>query len=326
MPKPPTRKGELIQQMCRDYPEERSTTIATWLYDRNPGVWPNVDAVRQSVRYYRGQKGRKARESRSKKEQFEHKLPKGRKKRPSTIKLPEGKWLILSDIHCPYHDERAIEAALKFGRDEGCDSLILNGDALDAYQVSQWLRDPRAEQIDTELTKLKELIKYISDGFERCAYKIGNHEARIESYLFSNAPRMPSMSRWKLTEELAEELELDDWIMIASKQLYKLGHLNGYHGHELPKGLTNPVSIGRGIWLRTSQSAFAGHWHKVDTYTQTSADKKKIWTCFGIGCLCDLQPDYAPINGWSQGCAIVENKSNGTYIIDNRRIHDGQVW
>lgn len=318
-------RADLVKEMCRKHPDQRSNVIATWLYDRHPGLWPNQDAVRQRVRYYRGMMGNRARKQR-KGEVFPTAIPKGKKQRPPEIKLPAGKWLILTDMHIPYHDERAIEAALKYGVDSGCDSLLLNGDSIDAYQCSHWLRDPRADSTDKELKKAREVIKVLEPHFSRKSYKIGNHEERIEAYLFGNAPQMPSMSRWNLCEALAEELELEDWIMIASKQSYSIGKLPGYHGHELPKGLTNPVSIGRGIWNRTSQSGFAGHWHRADTYTKTSADKREIWSCFGIGCLCDLRPNYAPVNEWSQGCLVVESKPNGIYLADNKRIHDGVVY
>jgi len=319
-------KSDLIKEMCRQHPDQRSNVIATWLFDRHPKLWPNQDSVRQAVRYYRGMHGNADREYRKSLGVFPTSIPKGKRQRPAAIKLPPGKWLVMSDIHAPYHDERAIEAALKFGVDQKCDSLLLNGDSFDAYQVSQWSRDPRADKVDKELGILRDVIAAIAPHFNRKAYKIGNHEDRVEAYLFSNAPQMPAISRWNLCESLAEELRLEDWIMIASKQSYSLGMLQGYHGHELPKGLTNPVSVGRGIWLRTSQSGFAGHWHRSDTYTHTSADKSKIWTCLGVGCLCDLRPAYAPVNGWSQGCLIVESFSNGTYITRNSRIHDGVVY
>jgi hypothetical protein len=322
---PRSKKAELVQEYCRQHPDQRSNVIATWLYERHPGLWPNQDSVRQAVRYYRGMKGERAR-SQLRDEVIPTAIPKGKKQRPPAIKLPPGKWLVASDIHVPYHDERAVEAALRYGVDNGCDSLLLNGDAFDAYQASHWVRDPRADKVDKELGVLKCLIKYMSQYFKRCAYKIGNHEDRIESYLFMNAPQMPSISKWNLCDTLANELELDDWIMIASKQSYSIGRLNGYHGHELPKGLTNPVSIGRGIWLRTSQSGFAGHWHRSDSYTRTSADKKEIWKTIGVGCLCDLRPSYAPVNEWSQGCLVVESFNNGIYLADNKQIHDGVVY
>lgn len=320
------KRTDLIKEMLRKYPEERSNVIATWLYDRNPGVWPNQDAVRLRVRYYRGMQGPKFRKLREGKEEFPAKIPKGKKQRPPLVQLPAAKWLVLSDLHVPFHDERAIETAVKYGVDQKCNGLLLNGDAFDAYQVSQWIRDPRKDHVDTELKTLRAVINCIESSFEFKSYKAGNHEERIEAYLYGNAPQMPSMSRWSLTEAIAEELGLEDWIMIAGRQSYRIGHLNGYHGHELPKGLTNPVSIGRGVWLRTSQSGFTGHWHRVDHYTHTSADKQKIWSCVGVGCLCDLRPAYAPVNGWSQGCCVIESQANGSYTIDNRRIHDGKVY
>lgn len=319
-------KTDLIKAMCKKYPEERSNTIATWLFDRHPGLWPNQDAVRQSVRYYRGMHGERQRKVREKLGVYPTAIPKGKRQRPSEIALPPGKWLVIGDLHCPYHDERALEAVLKAAVDRQCDSLLINGDAIDAYQVSHWLRDPRADKVDEELAKLAEILRVFESHFSRKAYKIGNHEERIEAYLFTNAPQMPAMSRWDLCDALATELGLDDWIMIAGKQSYSIGKLNGYHGHELPRGLTNPVSIGRGLWLRTSQSGFTNHWHRSDEYTHTNADKTQIWTCYGIGCMCDLRPNYAPVNGWSHGGLVIESQPSGVYRAESVRVYDGVAY
>lgn len=320
-------KQDIVKDYCRQYPAERSGVLARWIYD-NPayrGKWSSVEAVRISVRYYRGRAGNANRDNRPGQVAIPTQLPKGKRQRLPTISLPPGRWLILSDIHCPYHDERAIDAALKYGRDRKADSLLFNGDALDAYQCSQWLRDPRADSVDKELRQLRDVIAYASQGFARGAYKIGNHEERVEHYLQSNAPHRPGADRWNLCDSLATALDLDDYIMIAGKQFFKLGRLHGYHGHELPKGLTNPVSVSRGIYLRTKQNAFAGHWHRSDSTTETCAHKKHRWGTIGIGCLCDLMPAYAPVNNWSQGCCVVDVGARGDYQADNRRIFDGRI-
>jgi hypothetical protein len=256
-------------------------------------------------------------------------IPPGKKQAKPLVKLTTpGKWLILSDIHVPFHDAKAVEIAVNYGIDAGCDHLLLNGDVLDAYQASHWIRDPNERSVDKECEIASRLIKSIESHFSgRKVYKIGNHEERIENYLWCNAPQMIGISKWDLCEELRKQLALgDDWQFIASKQLYKLGKLNGYHGHELPRGLTNPVSVGRGVWLRTKQTGFTSHWHSTSTHIESDGAKKHTWVCFSLGCLCDLHPCYAPVNGWNAGFCVVEIDKSGNFTEQNKRIVDGAVW
>ena len=51
--------------------------------------------------------------------------------------------LIISDLHLPYHDEQAIRVALEKGKAEDVNIVILLGDILDMYQMSQWVKDPK---------------------------------------------------------------------------------------------------------------------------------------------------------------------------------------
>ena len=322
------KPSDIVKSYLREHSDTPSRTIAKYLYGKHPELWSSEDACYQRVRYYRGATGGKDRKKRKGQEQFKP-LPKAAKKREPLVKLNDkGRWAIFGDLHVPYHHEQAIEAAVRRSVDNKCEHLILNGDILDAYQQSYWVRDPRLRSVDEEIKVAKELIKAIEHHYPgRKVYKIGNHEARIEAYLYQNAPRMIGISKWDLRKVLKEELELDDsWTMIGSKQLYMLGKLHGYHGHELPRGLTNPVSVGRGVWLRTKQVGFTNHWHSTSTHVETNGSKTKTWVCFSLGCLCDLHPDYAPVNKWNHGAAEVEIGRGGAFSEFNYRIVDGRVY
>ena len=261
---------------------------------------------------------------------FKAKIPKGKRQNRTPLAFRDkGRWFLTGDWHVPFHDERAMEIALRFAVDNRCDHLYLNGDLLDAYQLSRWTKDPNERSTDKEIAMLAQLLAEVQSYFPgRKVYKIGNHEERIEAYLFTNAPRMIGISKWRLCDALKSELGLDDsWEFVPSKRLVTLGkHLNVYHGHELPRGLTNPVSVGRGVWLRTKSHGVTSHWHSVSTHVETDARKKKAWTCFSLGCLCDLHPSYAPVNGWSHGVAYVDLDSAGNFCESNHRIHDGRIW
>ena len=87
---------------------------------------------------------------------------------------------MLSDLHVPYHDEVAIEAALRKGIGEGCDGLYLNGDTCDFYALSRWQKDPRERNFKRELTTAREMLVELGRHFERKWFKVGNHDERYE--------------------------------------------------------------------------------------------------------------------------------------------------
>ena len=58
-------------------------------------------------------------------------------------------------------------------------------------------------------------------------------------------------------------------------------------------------------------------------YGEKTADDKYIhsWT---LGCLCDMTPDYMPINQWNHGFAVLELKGND-FTVNNLRIVNGEI-
>jgi hypothetical protein len=45
-----------------------------------------------------------------------------------------------------------------------------------------------------------------------------------------------------------------------------------------------------------------------------------------VGCLCDLSPDYAIVNRWNHGFAIVDIDEDGSFEVHNHKIIDGRVY
>ena len=143
-------RGKLITELLLEFPDADSRTLARLLYDRHPGEFSSLEVARSSVRYYRGNIGEKSRNtSRNKalhrkngKAGQSFRFPAGLKQRKRMMHLREpGDYLILSDVHVPYHSEIALEAALKYGIDAGCKHLVFNGDFLDFYKLSRWSQD-----------------------------------------------------------------------------------------------------------------------------------------------------------------------------------------
>ena len=113
--------------------------------------------------------------------------------------------------------------------------------------------------------------------------------------------------------------------IIASNRYMKLNDLNGLHGHEYIGGISAPVNVARGLYLRGKVSAFQGHNHSTSEHSETDMNGK-ITTTWSIGCLSELHPAYMPLNKWNHGCAMVELDENGKdYQFHNKRIFNGKI-
>jgi len=79
------------------------------------------------------------------------------------------------------------------------------------------------------------------------------------------------------------------------------------------------------LYLRGKTTAFQGHNHSTSEYTDSDMNGK-ITTTWSLGCLCELNPDYMPLNKWNHGFAWVELEKNGKdFKFYNKRIYKGEV-
>lgn len=318
---------KMAEKLCRKYPDAPSLSLARRLYSENPEGIANLDSARSAIRRVRGAKG---------KTHAKHACVEWEKRAPyNPLKLPvpeaedftpyhlEGdtKAAIISDIHLPYHDLAALTVALQAAKKAKCDTLIILGDLLDFYQLSRFLKDPRARSVAEELNAAKDFLKTCVKMFPRVIWKYGNHDERFEHYMFNKAPELldvPGVS-------LPELLGLGDLgvIVVDKKRPIYAGALTLLHGHELNGGISAPVNIARGLFLRAKACAIQGHNHQTSEHSEVDV-RRKLVTTWSLGCLCYLHPEYARYNKWNHGFAFLD-MIDGEFAIRNKRILDGRV-
>lgn len=239
------------------------------------------------------------------------------------VRLPAGKYLLMSDAHIPYHAPGALHLTLEHGKAKGCKYAYLNGDTIDFHGASRFEKDPMARSIAQELEAARMFLRLLVKEFDKVWFKVGNHEARYDSYLRRNAPEMV-----EVLPTLAETLGLAELGIeyVGSGQMAWMGKLAVFHGHEFPGGAFTPVNPARGLFLKTKGSAIQGHFHQPSHHSETSVDGSKIGV-WSTGCLCDLAPSYHPMAflRWSHGFAIVDVHEDGSFEVENYRIIDGKV-
>lgn len=326
---PQDDRKQLIAAALAAHPNGGTTTIAKLLHKQYPLLFPTLEIARSAVRYRRGAKGAELRRNIPPEDVRVWKpgmlkLPKGESRGRKPLVISEGHWCILSDIHAPYHHEQSIEAAVRDARDAGCEHLYLNGDSIDFYPISVFVSDPlKRQDLPKELAALHEILAVLAKAFPgRKVYKLGNHEERLTNYVWQRTPELALLPQFNVDAVLG--LKARGYEVVQSRQYAQLGNLLLYHGHELKRGLTRNVNIARGLWLKVRDSCVAGHWHAASTHIE-SAGMQKMKTCYSLGCLCDMVPDYAMVNEWNHGygrCRVNGKKYNFTNLL----IDDGRIY
>jgi predicted phosphodiesterase len=238
--------------------------------------------------------------------------------------IPEKNVLLLADTQIPFHDNRAISATLDWAVKKKVDAILLNGDIIDLYQMSNYVRDPRERDVDEEIEDTKDFIETLRETFKgaKIYYKFGNHEDRCDRFMFSKAPELAKIK----TNKLEHWLDLKKYGIpaIKDKRTVKIGHLNVLHGHEFRGGLVSPVNPARTLFLRAKEHSICGDRHITSEHSGRTVGGKLI-TCWSLGCLCQLKARYAPINEWNHGFAYVSNDGD-IFRLMNMRIENGIVY
>jgi predicted phosphodiesterase len=332
-----TIQQQAVASVLDRFPNHPTKTLARKAYAENKALWPNLEAAYTAFRRARGAVGHWHRKADANKSRFRPLQKPG----DAFGKIPEGKtdfesWgarqfngplnaLVLSDIHVPYHDRQALVLALQHGRKAGANLVLLNGDILDCFSISRWEKDPRERDCPGELAACRAVLQSIREGFPRARiiYKLGNHEERFQSYMFCKAPELLGVEEFELKNLLRfEELKIE---CVGDKRPIRLGDLNVIHGHEYRFAISNPVNPARGLFLRGKAYGMCGHFHQTSHHTEKTVEQKNIAT-WSTGCLCDMHPEYAPINNWSHGFAMVQVGADGRFEVQNHYIAKGKIY
>jgi hypothetical protein len=119
-----------------------------------------------------------------------------------------------------------------------------------------------------------------------------------------------------IDENLQKIPELERIEFVGEQRPIMLGKLPVFHGHELPKALTNAVNPARGAFQRMIDSVLVNHHHRSSSHPEYDWRHRPI-NSWSVGCLCDLNPEYARINKWNWGHAVVEVSKCENYNVSN---------
>lgn len=326
-------KSDIVKKLLKRFPNTPILTLAKKAYEENPKFFLSVENARDMLKYYAGLSGdaqRKKIKNSPLKREIAYKfcpfdLPESHANPFEPYLINQSKVLILSDLHFPYQNNKAIELALNYGLEKKANCIFINGDLIDFTTISRHEKDWRARSVNEEFEATRKFLKALRKAFPKAkiVYKLGNHDERWERYLYVKAPEIFDVSDFQLEILLKlGELKID---IVKDKRPVNIGKLTCFHGHEFTGG-SGGVNPARATFLKAISSVIVGHYHRSTVHTEPSLDGT-VHVVNSTGCLCELHPHYMPLNKHNHGFAYCEHDlKTGDYTLENLKIIKGKIY
>jgi predicted phosphodiesterase len=323
-------KTKLAREVRAKFPDTPTLTLAKKLSKEHFETFLGVEDARMALRRIEGKIGKQMPKDKSlvvEKDRPKNpfKLPKSYAKGRKHFDVKGKKILILSDVHIPYHDINALSVAIQTGLDEQVDTVILNGDALDCHELSDFVKDPKKRKFKEELYAMRTFVYELRQTFPNAEiiYKEGNHEERYWRFMRVKAPELFDIDAF----DFASLCHLDkyDIKFIQGKNKINIGGLSLFHGHEFGKQFMPSANVARGLFNKTKVSSMCGHHHQTAEHSERDANGNYI-ICWAVGCLSELSPDYNAFSKYNHGFSIITRGNGKEFHVKNYRVNDGRIY
>lgn len=233
-------------------------------------------------------------------------------------------YLIVPDIHAPYHCRKFIKLTNKIIKELNVDGLVQLGDALDAFQISTYSKDPSrrnllAEDIDDYKNILNEWARNLKSGANIHLLE-GNHEHRLSRYIAGNCRDLHGL--------------VPDWPTLLNLDLRNKTGRHKWHWHKYNKW--DSCKIGDCVILhgfyynqhtamtmlaKYKTNCIAGHTHRVQYVT----DGHHYAATLGHGSD-EKDTAHNPVpTGWQQCLGLLHVAQNGKTTLDLIPVNDGKA-
>ena len=98
----------------------------------------------------------------------------------SGIRAADFNWLLLSDIHIPFDDERLFDWVVGLAKKYGIDKIVQTGDLIDHYNLSFHDKNPNALSQIEEFNKTMKGLEKWKQAFPEMVVVKGNHSGRFD--------------------------------------------------------------------------------------------------------------------------------------------------
>ena len=228
--------------------------------------------------------------------------------------------VLIGDLHVPYHDERALMAALNFVDDVKPDTLIDVGDFLEFKCFSRHTRKSLPDGTVAESQDAgNQVLDIITGAMKPTAILEGNHDAHITRFILNHAPQFHGLGQIEVPSLLGLDERGIRWVPIDDQRDYTWGGVNIHHGYSTGQNHINNS-------LRTNpRNQVYGHVHKRGLGSSVRFGGRQF-SAMSLGCLCKPWPDWkrGRPSDWNQGIgSIYWDKSSGMIEMVPHPIVDG---
>lgn len=242
--------------------------------------------------------------------------------------------VLIPDIQCPQHDERAIAVALQLIRDIKPTQVVFLGDVIAADSISRYGKDTWAE---AKLTFEQEaaITNQVLDDFDKVFRRIkvgriifleGNHETRLVRFLLQNARQLGDIDNFHIESQLRLDERGYEYVP-EEQQPVKISKFFVAHGYYLNQYHAAKTT------RESHRNIFYGHTHDHQVHTPGHFENDTPIMAMSCGCLCKFRQDYLkgrPTN-WIHGLTII-NYNRHVFtpiflpIVKYRCIYNGKEY
>lgn len=245
------------------------------------------------------------------------------------------KVFIFSDIHFPFEDAKALEIAVNECIKYEPQTIIINGDLLDFYDISPFPKKHNFMDMIDGLNKAKHFLRELRLQFPeaRIYFREGNHEERLRNFIMKKVGIIAEVLEIHgiNTKDMLELEDLDIVFVKSEDKLY-LDNLLIYHGHEVGLRSVSVKYVAQHLLNLVKTSMIVGHWHIVDTRAEYRYEVKngkleelpiQVWC---IGSLCQRHLPYLKQNPrFMNGFCYINVFEDGYFDVNNKKIINYRV-
>lgn len=222
------------------------------------------------------------------------------------------KWVVMNDVQIPFEDKAVLwDLVVPFVQELKPDGVVLNGDIVDNYEISDYQKDPKLRSVG--LRAERKGAGRLMKALEQIPIKHwidGNHEDRYRRYAWG---RVPELVRADIMPTFATAFKLGDygfsWTQYGGHRM--LGKLMVTHGFIVAQ--QSAYSAQR-HFQRLGNSVLIGHTHRGGTHYKTNVGGAHV--AIENFCLCRLDGlGYAQFPDWQQGFSVVDVFDNGLFNV-----------
>jgi len=229
-------------------------------------------------------------------------------------------WVVLNDLQLPFEDKLVVwDLVIPFIRDLKPYGVVLNGDVVDNYEISDFTKDPALRRMDlrAEREGLERLMSALAPVTKERWYIEGNHEARYQRYVWSRVPELAAAGG---VLSFAEAFKLADYGFRHKEygESLQLGRLLVTHSFMVRQ---HSAISAKAHFDRLGTSVLIGHTHRAGVFHRTNQSGDHA--AYENGCLCRLDGlGYAQFPDWQQAFSVVDIFPGGLFNVNLLRILD----